>query len=104
LHKEQQNKKESARSREKEGNSKKAADGPMTTSVFFIFCHKNHSELRLGIASRSTHLINSIQYDPVMDTTSILASWSAFANGIAVDKDGTFVREDEASDRKESTS
>lgn len=77
----------------------------MTTSVFFIFCHKNHSELRLGIASRSTHVINSIhcQYDPVMDTTSILASWFAFANGIAVDKDGTFVREDEASDRKEST-
>jgi hypothetical protein len=32
-----------------------------------------------------------LQYNPMTDTTSILASGFAFANGIAVDKDETFI-------------
>jgi Strictosidine synthase len=32
-----------------------------------------------------------LQYDPTMDTTSILATGFAFANGVAVDKDESFI-------------
>ena len=32
-----------------------------------------------------------LQYDPKMDTTSILATGFAFANGVAVDKDESFI-------------